>query len=294
MTPLEMGVALTDSVDNKYLSAEIIYLATKGFLKITRLEKKKLLVFDTVDYQLDQVKTPDATVTEFDTQFMQLLFEDGPSTSVSELKSDRSFFRELQKKENPLYDDLVTHGFFMSNPKKVKGIYTAIGAVVLFGGFYFGAIFGSLGVLSSVVAGGIIIAFAFIMPARTEKGAEMKEYILGFKDYLSVVEKDRLKFANAPEKKPDRFEKLLPYAMVLGVEKEWAQQFEGIYNQQPSWYSDSGHPLFTAYLLSNSLGDFRSSVGTAMAAGSRASSGGSGFGGGFSGGGFGGGGGGSW
>jgi uncharacterized membrane protein len=166
--------------------------------------------------------------------------------------------------------------------------------VVLFGGFYFGAIFGSLGVLSSVVAGGIIIAFAFIMPARTEKGAEMKEYILGFKDYLSVVEKDRLKFANAPEKKPDRFEKLLPYAMVLGVEKEWAQQFEGIYNQQPSWYSDSGHPLFTAYLLSNSLGDFRSSVGTAMAAGSRASSGGSGFGGGFSGGGFGGGGGGSW
>jgi uncharacterized membrane protein len=133
------------------------------------------------------------------------------------------------------------------------------------------------------------------MPARTQKGVEAKEYIEGLKLYMTVAEKDRINFHNAPEKNPQRFEKLLPFAMALGVENEWAKQFEGIYNQQPSWYNDPTQQTFTALLLINSLSTFQTqSQGALVSSPSSAGSGGSGFSGGGSGGGFGGGGGGSW
>ena len=134
------------------------------------------------------------------------------------------------------------------------------------------------------------------MPAKTRQGALAKEHILGLKRYLTVAEKDRIEFHNAPEKNPEHFEKLLPYAMVLGVEQEWAKQFAGIYNQQPNWYDDSSGKYFTAFALTDSLNNFQAKADTTLASRpSSASSCGSGFGGvGFSGGGFGGGGGGSW
>jgi uncharacterized membrane protein len=169
---------------------------------------------------------------------------------------------------------------------------------VLAGGFLTG-IFGSLqdgwGILSGIISGIIILVFGWLMPAVTKKGAELKENILGFKDFLSVTETDRLKFHNAPEKNPALFEKFLPHAMVLGVEKEWAKQFEGIYNQQPDWYEDSSGRMFNAIILSSMISDFSSSAMTTMASQpSSAAGGGSGFSGGGAGGGGGGGGGGSW
>jgi hypothetical protein len=117
----------------------------------------------------------------------------------------------------------------------------------------------------------------------------VKEEIEGFKLFLSVTEKERLKFHNAPVKKPELFEKFLPYAMVLKVEKEWAKQFEGIYTKPPSWYQGNWNTFSVGYLAS-SLNSFSSSASSTIAT-SPASS--SGFSGGSSGGGFGGGGGGS-
>jgi uncharacterized membrane protein len=136
-----------------------------------------------------------------------------------------------------------------------------------------------------------------LMPQKTLKGVATKEYILGLKKYLSVAEKDRLKFHNAPDKNPQRFEKLLPYAMVLGVEKEWAEQFKDIYKQNPNWYEDrTGSPVaFNSLIFVNSLNSFSSEANSSLYSNpSSGASGGSGFSGGGSGGGFGGGGGGSW
>lgn len=110
------------------------------------------------------------------------------------------------------------------------------------------------------------------------------KYVLGLKEYLSVAEKDRIKFHNAPEKNPQHFEKLLPYAMVLGVEKKWAGQFQDMYTKNPSWYTDSSGANFNSIILINSLNNFSSSANSVLA--SRPSS--------AAGGGFGGGGGGSW
>jgi uncharacterized membrane protein len=115
---------------------------------------------------------------------------------------------------------------------------------------------------------------------------------LGLKWYLQIAEKDRLAFHNAPEKKPEIFEALLPYAMVLGVDRAWAKEFEDIYTTPPSWYE--GYPVtsgvFNVVAFNQSLSSFGAATTTSMAT----SPGGGSGGGGFAGGGGGGGGGGGW
>jgi len=160
----------------------------------------------------------------------------------------------------------------------------------------FGSQLGFIPVVSIVVSCIIIALFGMQMSKKTKLGAETKDYILGFKLFLSVTEKDRLDFHNAPEKNPEQFMEFLPYAIALGVENKWAKQFENIYITQPSWYQGNMAGAFVASSFVSHMTDFSKSVNTGMAyvSKSAASGGFGGGGGGFSGGGFGGGGGGSW
>ena len=94
---------------------------------------------------------------------------------------------------------------------------------------------------------------------------------------------------------PQTFEKFLPYAMALGVEKKWASAFDGICKEPPSWYQGTPGMMFRPMpCLPSSLNMMSVRTGQAMSSAPRSSSGSSGFGGGggYSGGGFGGGGGG--
>ena len=63
------------------------------------------------------------------------------------------------------------------------------------------------------------------MKAPTLAGRKILDQIEGFKLYLSVAEKDRLNLANPPELTPALFEQFLPYALALGVEQKWSEQF---------------------------------------------------------------------
>ena len=142
-----------------------------------------------------------------------------------------------------------------------------------------------------------------MMPQKTLKGVQTAEHILGFKEFVKTAEKDRLNTlqqlrASDDESGIQTFEKLLPYAIVLGVGEKWAKVFQNIYKEAgrtPIWYTGySGD--FNALRLNDRLNSINSmAASTLTSRPSSSASGGSGFGGGgFSGGGFGGGGGGSW
>lgn len=141
--------------------------------------------------------------------------------------------------------------------------------------------------MAGILSGLIIVLFGWFMPSRTVRGTRELEKVLGFQEFLSRVESDRM------VRTPEMFEKFLPYAMALGVEDNWARAFEGIYKEPPQWYSGpAGVHTFRPGTLTSSLGAMSAQAATAMASSPRRS-GGSGFGGGgSSGGGFGGGGGG--
>ena len=67
----------------------------------------------------------------------------------------------------------------------------------------------------------------------------------------------------------DIFEKLLPYAMALGVATRWARKFEGIYDDAPPrWYVGPRHGMhrFSTVAFHASLNDAMTDAGTSMAA----------------------------
>ncbi|GAB3617899.1 DUF2207 domain-containing protein [Okibacterium endophyticum] len=157
---------------------------------------------------------------------------------------------------------------------------------------------------------GIVLAigtFIAVSPrkALTPAGAETREHLLGLRDYLRLAEKDRIEMLQSPTgaervnvgddlEMVTFYEKLLPYAVLWGVEKEWAQELGDYYDRShssPDWYhSDRG---FSSVVFASSLAGLSASGGSTPWSGSAVSSasGGSG-GGGFAGGGGGGGGGG--
>ena len=144
----------------------------------------------------------------------------------------------------------------------------------------------------------VISAFAWI-DAPTKEGRAVLDHIAGFKQYLSITERERLDRMHPPEDTPELFERYLPYAVALGVENRWADRFASVLaaaavqgQQGFAWYSGSSNPWDNPGGFVNTVG---SSLASTVSAASTApgSSSGSG-GGGSSGGGGGGGGGGGW
>ncbi|MFA6042728.1 MAG: DUF2207 domain-containing protein [Patescibacteria group bacterium] len=292
LRPAMLGTVWDGSGDMRDISATIIDLAVRGHLKIKDLGKK--------NYEFTRLVNPKDTLNAFEQKLFDELFLKTASKKTVELKDlKQKFYTAIPELKKQLHEALVTDGYYTKNPANAKATYLTLAGFLIIGPWVLFAstgVFPLITVISLSAVGFIVLAYGFFMPQRTVKGAEVRERIEGFKWFLSVTEKERLKFHNAPERKPEQFQALLPYAMVLEVEKQWAQQFASLEMQPPSWYTASPGNVFNALFLASVMSDFRSSANSAMVSRpASAGGGGSGFGGGgFSGGGFGGGGGGSW
>ncbi|MBT6691063.1 DUF2207 domain-containing protein [Candidatus Parcubacteria bacterium] len=313
MMPAEIGAVVDEKIHHRDISAEIIYLAIQGYIKITRTKKKG--TFSSADYLLEKLKDSNDLPREYQKELIDNLFSTAASKDKLakleniELHPDamtRVFLSDFKDKaykwmkrvEDDMYQSTVDKGYFPKSPKKVKAVYGAIltvTVIILFAigenlaSLFFGS-FGPATFLALFLSIIIVVIFGMQMSHRTKEGVLAKEHILGLKEYIDVAEKHRIDFHNAPEKNPQLFEKLLPYAMALGIEKKWAKQFEGIYNEEPGWYHNANAGVyFSVSAFGDSLHGFQANSSSTLS--SRPSSGGSG---GFSGGGGGGGGGGSW
>ncbi|PIY93578.1 MAG: hypothetical protein COY69_00910 [Candidatus Magasanikbacteria bacterium CG_4_10_14_0_8_um_filter_32_14] len=287
LPPGIVGTILDEKVDKQDISSEIIYMAIAGYFKINRIENK-ILVFKTVDYQLDKLKDADDNLKKYQKTLFNAFFKNGTSIKLSDLKY--TLYEDFKTADKEMYNFVVDNEYFVKNPATAKSIYYLIGiAFIALAVFIFS--FSLFAVTNLVISGIIIIIFSFFMAQKTIKGVKTRNYILGLKEYIRVAEKERIKFHNAPEKNPQTFEKFLPYAIVFKLENQWAKQFEGIYLEQPTWYSGANLATFSAVSFVSDLNNFGSLANTSFAKNSGSSSG---FGGGSSGGGFGGGGGGSW
>jgi hypothetical protein len=67
--------------------------------------------------------------------------------------------------------------------------------------------------------------FFYLLRAPTREGRPVMDQIEGFRMYMETAESGRLNIQDAPEIDSERFEKLLPYAVALGVERPWANAF---------------------------------------------------------------------
>lgn len=304
MTPAEVGTLVDNRPDTRDITATLIHLAVRGFVRIEEIESKALfgLVKDT-DYRLVRLREePDwGEIRPHERELLEGLFGltgHKDRVLVSELKNE--FYKTLGRIKDQIFQSLTATGFYLHRPDKVLGAFVAIGAVALALSIPAFQILGKIFYVSPLSAGlaGVlsalpILGFGLFMPARTRRGTRRLEQILGFQEFLDRVESDRFRRMITS---PEMFEEFLPYAMALGVEDGWAKAFQDLYTEPPSWYvGHYGHGFRTGVFVDN-LSLMTTQTGTVMTSQPR-SSGGSGFsggggGGGFSGGGFGGGGGG--
>lgn len=137
----------------------------------------------------------------------------------------------------------------------------------------------------------------------TERGRELRDHLEGLRLYIRLAEADRIRVLQSPSgalrvdvndlgQVLKLNERLLPYAVLFGFERDWSRELAALYERlgvEPDWYSGS-HGFNVAY-FSAGVASFSSSSNSSWS-GSSASSSSSGSGGGGSSGGGGGGGGG--
>jgi hypothetical protein len=291
LTPAEVGALVDETLDPRDITASIVGLAVKGFIKIEET-KEEGIIFDSKDYFLAKIKEPDDSLSAFEKLLMADLFTGPlPGIQISELKN--SFYKNIDLLKKTIFGDLVAKKYFTVSPEQVKkmyiGVAIAVGVFCVLGlHFLFGNSVGQERItIAGLLAGLSVFAFARLMPAKTRAGASAYMDIRGFEEFLNRAEKDRL----LRMKDENLFSKFLPYALALDVAENWAKAFEGIYQQAPQWYSSpSGFRTFSPSGFTRSLHSTMSSLSSAMFSAPRSSGVG---GGGSSGGGFGGGGGGS-
>ncbi|MBX4205260.1 MAG: DUF2207 domain-containing protein [Candidatus Doudnabacteria bacterium] len=296
LTPAEAGFLAAERTSNSLITAEIIYLATKGYLKIERIPKQG--IFGSEDYKFTRLKEAGDSLGDLDKKIMSALFNLGPSEVMLSSLKGKGKATSNTFGLNSVPKRMTTLGYFIQEPHVARMKYIGSAAILLGIMVYFFTGFLSIPVLFAIAASLIIvILFGYFMPKKTQKGADTQAVVLGLRDYMSVAEKDRLDFHNDPAKDPQIFEKLLPYAIALGVSSAWAQKFEGLFQYQPRWFYDPTHTYFNFVVFNDSISHFNKGFAGVLVANAASAAGGgrSGFGGGgFSGGGFGGGGGGSW
>lgn len=279
LKPYEVNALDRDGGDHRALASTILDFARRKVITLTIMNEGK-------DYRIERNKTEQKALDTYEANLIKFLFASGDEFRLAGGTMERT--QAYQGMRTAIERELVNKDLHVWNVSTARVLAFFAVASSWFAGYYVTSVyFEDAQLWLSVIGLCIGILLAYYMPKRTKNGAIMYEHIQGFKEYIRVAEKDRLAFHEAPARTPERFSMLLPYAVALGVEKEWGSLFKDI--ALPADQFGSASSMVYASQLSGIAHHINSDMRSlAMASSS------SGGGGGSSGGGGGGGGGGSW
>lgn len=292
MKPGVLGTLIDESADMVDITATIIDLARRGYFVIKEIPKSG--IFGSKDWEFERHNSDLTGLKPYEQTVMNGIFTSGDTQTLSGLRNHFYVHVAIIKKQ--FWKELVDKKCYIEDPSTTRAKY--VGCSVL--------VFGASAVIAgglSVAAGSIPVSAIFlglaglvvsvmmykIMPKRSIQGVMMLKDVQGLEEFITRAKEDQIHFLESQGK--DLFEPLLPYALAMGVAKQWAGRFSHL-DFQPTWYQGTGQ-MNTFYFL-NSMNSFSSAAGSSLSVAPSSSGSSSGFGGGFSGGGGGGGGGGSW
>jgi uncharacterized membrane protein YgcG len=299
------------------ISAQIVSFAVRGNLRILDYP----VTASDAEYTLQLVHANHVDPDEL--QLLGILFgTDLKPGAVREMVRDSDLASRVSELGGVVSAGLVTRGFRRA-VSSIGGIIIGLAVLVLViveiafsivaGAFGTYSVFAFLGIFFAVVSMFVAFGVAWRRPTLTDAGAEQRDYLLGMRDYLRLAEADRLRVLQSPQgaeridvgngaELVKLYEKLLPFAVLWGVEAEWNKELAIHYEQNaasPDWFVGANGfnaSLFSGALAGLSAAIITSSTPPASTSSWSGSGGGSSFGGsmggGFSGGGGGGGGGG--
>ncbi len=289
LRPGQVGTLVDEAANTLDVTATIVDLAVRGYLRIDEIPKKGF--FGKPDWTLTELRDG-ADLRAYERSLLDGLFKDGAEVTLASLRN--TFATRLGQVQDALYDDALAEGWFVGRPDKIRLRWRIIAGIALVLALILlvvlaAATHAALVAVPLVIGAVMLAVSAKRMPRRTAKGTGVLRRVEGFRRFIDESERDRARFAEQQH----LFSEYLPYAIVFGATEKWARAFAGLDGElpEPGWYG--GHGAFTAAGFSHSIDGFAvTTAGTITS--TPAGSGSSGFSGGFSGGGGGGGGGGSW
>jgi hypothetical protein len=260
MSPAELGTIVDDSVDAADLTATMIDLAARGFLRIEEIAESRVGgLFKGTDLIIYIIRErPEwAGLKLHEREFLALLsrvakYPDewlashaAPGASGMVRTSSLKYNLTTSMTErifDAIYGSLISSGYYIARPDKLKklligaGLFsTILGLSLAQLAFRFpSALVSPIPVtIAAVLTPLILFVFAPIMPARTAAGARAREAALGFKEFLNRVQDPG---NTTVVQSPEMFERYLPYAIALGGAGHWAKAFEELCREPPNWY----------------------------------------------------------
>lgn len=274
--------------DDKVMTAAVVNLAVKGYLEIRNEADVHALI------KLDSDR-PRPALAAGEQELYSALFKDNSSVTL-EISNHEILGEARRAHKQSLKDDYKQKYFITNGAMNIPAIGIVLLATVVSLASGDGP---TPSVIGAIVLMFVLMAFfAIIMKRPTLRGRQVLDDMLGFKDYLEIAEKEELNLRNPPEKTPQLFESLLPFALALGVDQQWSERFAKTLaavrdpngdGYRPSWY----YGTWNSSNLARTTSELSSGLNSAITS-SVSPPGSSSGGGGFSGGGGGGGGGGGW
>lgn len=292
---------------SKATTAKILELAVAGNLRIIDESTGQGALSMKPKYRLEYLS--DEGATENTREFLHAIFSAvlTPNEHRSLKSTDTKAVRRLTTLTQRVTKGATADGYRRKLP-------TAPLAMFAFAAFVTGALSLVFAIISleRAYGGALPVLFLILGPAAAfatgialarvplePKGVALRDHLLGLKEYIRLAEADRLRYLQSPQgalrKRVDvddraqvvhLNEKLLPYAVLFGLEKEWAEELGRYYEEQgtePSWYHRRG--AFNAGVFAASVGAVSTSVSSSYSSSSGGSSGGASSGGGGGGGG---------
>ncbi len=269
LSPAEIGVLYDYESADREITATIMDLTIRGYIKVHQVEEDRLvgkgftyafelLRDDVLDlkeheqklldglfgvYSAKKVAHIQSHVTnprareEISSQYqagkVSLI---GKTVSLKEIKP--YFYKRVFDVHESLFSSLTTTGHFTHNPLYNPVTLPVVAFCLISAAIVIRGPRGTALCLSALP----LIVFAILMKARSPKGQLIKEYIDGFRDYLQTAEKDRISSLQGPHSSEVKnfselhlYEHFLPYAVALGLENEWTKKFAGVYGEPPNW-----------------------------------------------------------
>ncbi|MEY3407630.1 MAG: hypothetical protein RL038_691 [Actinomycetota bacterium] len=282
LRPAEIAVSMDGRFDSKDLTATLLDLATRGYLRVDLVEK---------DIQITKLKEF-SDVADWELVLLKAIF--GGQNSVVLDKYESRIEKGVSRAKEILLKEAAASGRRPSNinSKKILFVVTGVVSLLLFFPIVIGVVanIGFLtGLLLPVTAVGIVLSLigGLSTPQQhTERSAEFLGAARGFRRALDTdAASDRREYAQKSGIDSGKmFATFLPFAVIFGLEKAWLAAHPEITAAAMATY---GIYVGDLNRFDDRINDFTSAVGSSMTSPSSSS-------GGSSGGGGGGGGGGSW
>ena len=294
-TPAELGTLVDNWADMTDITATLVDLAVRGFVRIEEGTLSHILgPGRSTDYIIHILRDPSQSqqLKPHEQLYLERLTEIAPigESSVKTSALQSKFYKALPEIKTAIYDSLVEMGYYRERPDIVRDKWGKAAFSTLAGGVLISLVAVKsmwtpttpLALIAATFVTSItLFVFAYIMPARSEAGARTREATLGFKEFLGRVEEERYKKMITS---PEQFERFLPYAMAFGVADKWANAFREIYREPPTWYV-GGNGQFDVLSFSHDINTMSSAMSSSMSSSSSGSGGGGSSGGGSGGGG---------